>query len=317
MGGKVLRLATNSLSTNSVFFLEDIGGPKLPRPAIYLHACMIRTAAKTLSGFQEQHRDLCDLHLHSLTLDHIADVSPRPEGWDSDAYATNLTWALAGRLGNDELVGADKAVSRVLHEYHRGRIKISLQKAIFNALCGCVKRTFDTDLRKRLSVYGIEPSNANIFRPDHLVEMKKNILGILRGLPHYAGMVLIRSWFNSWFTSHRLQENIKLPCIFGCNANDEFKHYLCCEPMWSIVLSSCNAHAESLSVPSLRRLGLDGDRLSRSHCVHLIVASQSYHALRNLFPQVIASAIESKEFDELLLCFCDLCVQFAAEMGQT
>jgi hypothetical protein len=58
VANKILRLATNSFSTNCAYQLESLHGPKLERPVVHLHACMVRCAAKTLHGFSQQHETL-------------------------------------------------------------------------------------------------------------------------------------------------------------------------------------------------------------------------------------------------------------------
>ena len=52
---EILRLATNSFTTNCSFQLDTFCGPKQERPVVYLHSCMIRAAAKTMDCFSLQH----------------------------------------------------------------------------------------------------------------------------------------------------------------------------------------------------------------------------------------------------------------------
>ena len=41
VANKILRLATNSFTTNCVYQLDAFHGPKLERPVVFLHSCMI------------------------------------------------------------------------------------------------------------------------------------------------------------------------------------------------------------------------------------------------------------------------------------
>ena len=86
VANKILRLATNSFSTNCVYQLESLHGPKLERPVVYLHACMVRCAAKTLHGFSQQHETLLQEVLNSLPLAQLRIGNAKPEGWDSEAF---------------------------------------------------------------------------------------------------------------------------------------------------------------------------------------------------------------------------------------
>jgi hypothetical protein len=64
---KILRLATNSFSTNCAFQLDTFHGPRLERPVVYLHSCMICAAAKTLQGLSLQHQTVQSVVINSLS----------------------------------------------------------------------------------------------------------------------------------------------------------------------------------------------------------------------------------------------------------
>lgn len=47
-----------SLDANAMFDLQNFGGVKLPRVACYMKACMLRAAAKTVTGYTEMVHEL-------------------------------------------------------------------------------------------------------------------------------------------------------------------------------------------------------------------------------------------------------------------
>ena len=88
----------------------------------------------------------------------------------------------------------------------------------------------------------------------------------------------IKSWANAWTTSSRMHDPIPLPCIFGCEGGeDSLNHYLCCDPLWTAVISCSFRRTELLWSDPVSRLGLDG---SQESLKMLTVAFSCYHALR-------------------------------------
>ena len=155
MATKVLRIATSSLTTNCVYTLPRINGPKLMRPHAQLMACMIRTAAKTLPGFEPQDDSLRSLAFESLPLAAHIRGDYKPEGWDSEAFCTNLSRALKGELDFRDFLGAKDKVLRVVKDYQRGLVKGSLQKVPFNAIVSCTRLEFNLVFSKRLRNWDI------------------------------------------------------------------------------------------------------------------------------------------------------------------
>ena len=78
---------------------------------------------------------------------------------------------------------------------------------------------------------------------------------------------------NAWATSYRLHLTPRLPCLFGCKAEDRMSHYVTCPGLSGLVLSACPF------VPAcpLARLGL----LDTNKDVLLSVAAsfEGYHAV--------------------------------------
>ena len=55
-------------------------------------------------------------------------------------------------------------------------------------------------------------------------------------LRKHDAMRVIKTWCNSWATSHRMHEATRLPCLFGCHDGiDSMIHYVSC-PFWLFLL---------------------------------------------------------------------------------
>ena len=110
---KVMRLAGNSLSFRTAFFLDSSGGPNLLDIAVYLQSCLIRTACKTASGHEVLHNSLTRVGLEALSFTNHRYAHAIPPGWERPAFCTTL--GAASRLLPQELsrssIGPPLAVS--------------------------------------------------------------------------------------------------------------------------------------------------------------------------------------------------------------
>ena len=118
---------------------------------------MIRTAAKTVAGFEEQDASLRELAAVALPIVQDIRGDYKPEGWDSLALCTNLTCALKGDLDFADFPGARDKVLKIGRDFKNGSFKGSLQKALYNAIVSCTKYEFDLTFRRRLKKWDIEP----------------------------------------------------------------------------------------------------------------------------------------------------------------
>ena len=71
---------------------------------------MLRTAAKSVVGYVAMHEELGRLAKDGRALAHSRDPRVRPDGWDSNAFCTNLAFARQGMgLGVDRHAESLKA----------------------------------------------------------------------------------------------------------------------------------------------------------------------------------------------------------------
>ena len=79
---------------------------------------------------------------------------------------------------------------------------------------------------------------------------------MLKKLGIRGATAVIKTWANAWTTSTRMHESKSLKCIFGCDAKDNLEHYLCCDPLWTAVISASFKRSELLWSCPLIKLGL-------------------------------------------------------------
>ena len=119
-------------------------------------------------------------------------------------------------------------------------------------------------------------------------------------------MAVIKSWANAWNTSERMDEDLALPCVFGCGARDRLSHYVSCDPLWTAVISCSAKRVELLHCCPLSRLCLITPSIERARL--LTIAFSCYHALKLGHRELVDRACDSNDFDELhakLLSFAD------------
>ena len=125
-------------------------------------------------------------------------------------------------------------------------------------------------------------------------------------------MIFIKTLSNSWCTTERFHEIVRLPCVFGCpDCKDNLSHYLKCEPFWTIIISSLNMHQSWLQCSPAAKLCLT--HIS-SHNLYLLgILFKTYHALRTDFEDLINKAVASQDFCDVLLKASFLAKLFAFE----
>ena len=99
---------------------------------------------------------------------------------------------------------------------------------------------------------------------------------LLRKMRTSDAMTILKTWTNSWATSHRSHDpGGKLPCLLGCrDQQDSLMHYLHCPHLYSLM----KFFNRSTDCNPLIRFGLVEPSLD---CFSMIcMASAGYHAVR-------------------------------------
>ena len=89
---------------------------------------------------------------------------------------------------------------------------------------------------------------------------------------------IVKAWENAWTTSSRMHEAVVLPRVFGCEAVDSLEHCLCCDPLWTVVISCSHGLTELLQASPLTKLGFGQSPIAWLQ--RLCVAFSGYHAVK-------------------------------------
>jgi hypothetical protein len=115
------------------------------------------------------------------------------------------------------------------------------------------------------------PFTLDFDNPIHL----DSCIALLRKMRPSKAMQVLKTWTNSWATSHRSHDPTILPCLLGCKAHtDSLIHYLQCPHMYSLMKFFDRSTDEN----PLIRFGLVNPSLN---CLAIICCtSAGYHAVR-------------------------------------
>ena len=99
---------------------------------------------------------------------------------------------------------------------------------------------------------------------------------ILRQLKKYECVHVIKTWANSWSTSHRFHEPVRYSCLFGCtDARDSLQHYVRCETLWSLV---CRVLRKPENWEPIRLLGIQHPSAEGLRAISAVF--YAYHAMK-------------------------------------
>ena len=142
----------------------------------------------------------------------------------------------------------------------------------------------------------VEGLPENSFTNEHFREFSRDLIK----LPSSIKTCFFKTLLNSWYTSRRMHETVLLPCIFGCDSeDDDLRHYLSCDPMWTLAASASALPSAFLLLAPLDRLCL----LNRSPLglKLLSVVFRGYHALKMGHRTLVDHCISTGNFDEIIL----------------
>ena len=125
---------------------------------------------------------------------------------------------------------------------------------------------------------------------------------------------IIKSWVNAWTTSSRMHEDEILPCIFGSDYGEEdsLGHDLCCEPLWTIIISFSHVDKQFLKASSATKLGFGPLPSAWLQC--LCVAFSCYHAIKLGHRCEVQYMIESGKPCQVICRLLNHAVLFSRDM---
>jgi hypothetical protein len=264
---------------------------------------MLRSAFKTFEGFIEMHSELSDKARECSSL-HLAYTEIKPPGWDAPAFCTNLAEAVKFK-GLRHSSTCKIALSRAVCDWKANARKASLQKVFHTCVSHSIacKVSWVPFINGKLIVLGASSGPGDF---DLSPQVWHEFCLVVRKSPSSSQTCFLKTVINSWYTTHRMGEVPLLPCIFGCeHMEDNLKHYLRCEPLWTLAVSACGLPLSFLSLSPLDRLCIVSK--SPTGLKLLSVVFRGYHALKLGHRSLIDSCVASKVFDEVLLMLLKLC----------
>ena len=117
---------------------------------------MVRCAAKTLRGFSQQHATLLQEVLNSLLLAQLRTGNAKSEGWDSEAFCTNLHYAYLGVHSDGTFPSSQAHICSLIREYEAGHVKGGLQARVAKLLKPHTPNDFPRILERRFRSLGVD-----------------------------------------------------------------------------------------------------------------------------------------------------------------
>jgi len=126
--------------------------------------------------------------------------------------------------------------------------------------------------RKAVTTFGAQFALNTHMRPDWFLLLKE----VLADSKAFLRVCWLASIAGAWCTTHRMNEGVKWPCIFGCNAQDKLCHYLTCFVLWHFATSLLGAGNAIFVADRLCLREPSVQKLRTLASVHLI-----YHSCKN------------------------------------
>ena len=275
-------MATNALALEDYYDLKSGGGPAFRSLSIAMFSALLRTACLTVPSWREWCRQLNVAAMQCLPRERWTNGLQYPEFWDSPAFVCNLQSAYQCFVTKPKLrIGALAA----LHEVCNGPPPFDPKQfppyPDFQALAysKLLAASFSTDSLQKTIYKRVR----DLFIPYEIegtgVDLSAALTIMKKRLRKHGVMRVIKTWCNSWGTSARMHERIRLPCLLGCQeAEDHMAHYVQC-PFWLYLLSKLLPDPLPSPLP-LTRLGVVDPSITS--LLALSCSFAGYHAIKRL-----------------------------------
>ena len=194
-----------------------------------------------------------------------------------------------------------------------GHKSFHIQAAAYNNIKARVlDSSFHNVVERRIRALSLKVVFPNL---EYVLSYLEDGLSECRELHKVCGSALMSSWLktlaNGWCTSGRMHEDIRLPCIFGCqSAPDDFAHYLVCDTLWDMLRKHFREYISHLPQS---RLALP---FPTPYNVLIVgCAFHTYHALKIGLREVVDEAIQAQHFDSVIRLATESLSDFVASHG--
>ena len=184
---------------------------------------------------------------------------------------------------------------------------------MYKFLHSCIDPDWPDLLNRRAAITCIHSvyNNLNPFKLSETFEADYS--RICKTCSKTVNMCIIKSWCNSWYTSSRLHESTILPCIFGCEGqDDDLAHYLVCSPFWTVLSSIVRPPECQIQECPTSRMNLVSPSVFKAKV--MAVAFHCYHGLKIARRQMVDQAVSSGEYEPIILCLGELALHFCREL---
>ncbi len=261
-----------------------------------MQASMIRASHKTYEGFHQMHNQLEQIAAEYQLLP-LAGQTLAPLGWDSPAFCSNSMNAYNFQYYLT-VCNSSKKIKPCVRDWRASKKIGSLQKREYNVLHSDDKCNWVQIIKSKAYNLGGNLQLENSFSDSSYTEFIESF----NVCPSSVRASYFKTLINSWATTYRYQERVKLPCIFGCDEmKDDLKHYLCCEPLWTLAVTSASLPGEFLTGTHIDRLCLLSNSVAGIRL--LGVVSRGYHTLKFEYRKRIDSCVGCGDFTDIHLLF--------------
>ena len=161
-------------------------------------------------------------------------------------------------------------------KYWNGEVSGGLQAKAYKLLHSFTGDGWIPPLLKRFSVLcpDVAPPSE-----DGFAALRNVLSGLSKRKGSSEAMYVLKTLTNAWATTSRYHEDDRWPCIFGCECeSDSLKHYLSCDPLWTLCISHAGLGSEMLQLSPSHRLCLSNP--SPDSVKVCGMACWLYHALK-------------------------------------
>ena len=234
----LVRMHINALSHAAFFQLPDLGGPKFRSLTAACAATLFRTSCKTVTAWGQWVSQLDSAASEFLSAKDYFAGRRTNNIWDSQPIALNLQDAFMGYPCDDRWALASSQLLCELTIDNHGVPPVPgdlllrekpIQKLIYSKF---MEMHFASDIRMLIRTRLID-----LFAPfaldfDNQINLD-SCFALLPKMRAGKAITVLKTWSNSWATSHRSHDPTILPCLLGCKAHsDSLIHYLQCPHMY-------------------------------------------------------------------------------------
>ena len=281
---------------------------------------MARTAMVTCNVWPYWFQQLEKTAEPSLSLDQWARDKVSPDFWDSPPIAESLRHAFLGYPGDRKWeTGAKNAIKEIYRDcpVRMSDNKINIPTGV-KVQSVCYNHLIQTAFQSSALDSDLGTHIINLF-PLHVVDRSffdmTLWVSLLSQLRKHEALRVIKTWMNAWATTSRIsKEQVKLPCLFGCEqAKDRMIHYVQCPRLFGAM--SCLVPGDIIPPCPLQRLGIKNT--SVEILKYQACAFAGYHAIRRAAASwgLTEAALTVTQSEKALSIFADYFCHEAHSLG--